>query len=160
MTFFSIGCKLCSEAELQHPLAPMLIKTYFKQKYVKTDQVSSLFFCYQNRNTRRGPLCLRILLGVSLSSGSRFLVGPSRTRMGNRPAFFVPEKSHNVTFCASPHNSPLSFSKKPFPNHNTLSEHSNLSFKIARVKKAQQAFNKTIYENSIENRKGELKHIK
>ena len=30
------------------------------------------------------------LLGVSLSSGSGFLVGPSRTRMGNRPAFFVP----------------------------------------------------------------------
>ena len=36
---------------------------------------------------QQGPLCLRVLLGVSSSFSGGFLVGPSYTRSGRRPAF-------------------------------------------------------------------------
>ena len=47
-------------------------------------------FCLENEMDQQGPLCLRVLLGVSLTSQDRFLVGPTCTRTGIRPAFLSP----------------------------------------------------------------------
>ena len=44
-------------------------------------------FCLENEMDQQGPLCLHVLLGVSLTSQDRFLVGPTCTRTGIRPAF-------------------------------------------------------------------------
>ena len=90
MIFSPTACKLCFEIAFltNGNLISSSFQPYFNQKYTKTDQVCNNSFD-SKYEIPAGALCLRFCWTFLYRLGIGFLVGPSCTRMGKRPAFFV-----------------------------------------------------------------------
>ena len=90
LDFHMTRCKLLLEIVFltnRNPVSSSF-QPYFNQKYTKTDQVCNYSFD-SKYEIPAGALCLRFCWAFLYRLGIGFLVGPSCTRMGKRPAFFV-----------------------------------------------------------------------
>ena len=100
LDFHVAGCKLLFEIAFllnRNPVSSSF-QPYFNQKYTKTDQVCNNSFDPEHE-IPAGAMCLRFCWAFLCRLGIGFLVGPSCTRMGKRPAFLYSTVNHlNLTF--------------------------------------------------------------
>lgn len=100
LIFSPTTCKLCLGIAFPTIGNPILssFQPYFNQKYTKTDQVCNNSFDPEHE-IPAGALCLRFCWAFLCRLGIGFLVGPSCTRMGKRPAFLCSNvKNLNLIF--------------------------------------------------------------
>ena len=94
-----VNCVSESVSAFAEPVFQAHLIGYFSKRRCKPAKFQNKLFCYRIKKYQQGPLCLRVLLGVSLSSGSGFLAGPTSSRTGMRPAFlFLPASFRHLFF--------------------------------------------------------------
>ena len=89
--FSPIACKLCFGIAFLPDRDPVSSSFHrlFQQKCEKTRQVIFVSFATKYEKTSKDHCVFLSCWAFFCRLGSRFLAGPSRTRTGKRPAFFV-----------------------------------------------------------------------